>query len=160
AALPPQRFRDEAQAHAPQGQSGSAYPISAPAFRAAFNANAWGPLNATLEDAGMISEMTSPAGAALILSHARTIRDVPRSRLVAEASRRRAVAAAKRALHDGRLGQAAPGRLRLTMSLAGVLGVAALAALGLAWCLLLRAWISVSPLVERLLGRGGDEHDE
>ena len=160
-ALPPERFRDEAKARAVQGQSAAAYPTAAPAFRAAFNANAWGPLRETLDDAGMISETTSPAGAALILSHAQTIRDVPRLRLVAESGRDRAVAAAKRAPRDGRLAQAAPGQLRLTTPLLMALGVAGLAMLGLAWCLIVLAWVSVAPLVERFFGAKGEDerHD-
>jgi hypothetical protein len=107
-----------------------------------------------------MSDVTSPAGAALILSHARTLRDVPRLRLVAQAGHDRAVAAAKRAPRDGRLAQAAPGQLRLTTPLTIALAIAGLAALGLAWCLFVLAWISVAPLVERFFGPKSEDHDD
>jgi hypothetical protein len=156
--MPPERFRAEAQARAAEGQSAAAYPTSAPAFRAAFNRDAWAPLRDTLEDAGAMAEATSPLGAALMLSHAQTLRDVPRLRLVAEAGRERAVAAAKRAPRDGRLADAAPGQLRLTQPLLIALGVAALAGLGLLWSLISLAWIAITPLVQRFFG--ADAEDE
>jgi hypothetical protein len=161
--LPPARFRTEAQSRAASqnesgGRSVAAYPTSAPAFRAAFNRAAWAPLRDTLEDAGAMSEATSPMGAALMLSHAQTLRDVPRLRLVAEAGRDRAVAAAKRAPRDGRLADAAPGQLRLTQPLIMAFAIAGLACFGLAWCLITLAWISIAPLIQRHFGED-ERHD-
>jgi hypothetical protein len=78
---------------------------------------------------------------------------------VAQAGHDRAVAAAKRAPRDGRLAQAASGQLRLTTPLALALAIAALATLGLAWCLFVLAWVSVAPLFSRVFG-GSDGHED
>lgn len=156
--ISPVQFRAEAIERAPEGGDASAYPVSAPAFRAAVNPAAWPALQATLEDIGAMAEATSATGAALLLTHARTLRDIPRLRLVAEAGGDRAVAAAKRAPRDGRLADSAPGQLRFTMPLIIALSVAGAAALGLIWSLLTLIWVTATPLFQRMRER--DESQE
>ncbi|MEJ0059512.1 MAG: hypothetical protein WDM79_08060 [Terricaulis sp.] len=47
-------------------------------------------VKAILDELGAMSEATSPAGAALLITHARSLSDLPRLRLVAQAAGDRA----------------------------------------------------------------------
>jgi hypothetical protein len=88
-------------------------------------------LKDALDQIGAMSEATSPSGAALMLTHARNLRDIPRLRLIAQAGGDRAIAAAKGAEHDGRLPSAARGELTFTRDLLTFAGVALLALIGI-----------------------------
>jgi hypothetical protein len=129
--LPLQAFRDDARRRAGEGDP-TTYATASEAFRASLDADGVGVLMTVLDEAGGIAEATSPADAAMILTHARALADVPRLRQVAGASADRAAAVAKRAPHDGRLADAAQGTLSFTrplierLAIAGVAGVIAL----------------------------------
>jgi hypothetical protein len=131
AALPLERFRSAALEIADGGDTG-AYPNAAAAFRASLDARRLDALKAALDQVGAMAEATSPAGAALLLSHARNLRDIQRLRLIAQAGGDRAIAAARGAPHDGALPRAARGELRFTRDLLAFGSVALIAMLGLA----------------------------
>lgn len=101
------------------------------AFRAAVSPADSARVRALLDDIGAISQATSRRSAAIMLTHARSTRDLPRLRLIAEAAGDRAFAAAKRLPRDGRLLTAARGELRMNRDLAIALGAAAIALAGL-----------------------------
>ncbi|HVY83941.1 MAG TPA: hypothetical protein VG943_02320 [Caulobacterales bacterium] len=131
AAAPADRFRSEALARAHDGADPASYPIAAPAFRAAIDPVRAAAAKAVLDQIGAMSEASSPSGAALLLTHARSIRDLPRLQLIALAAGDRATAVAKNAPHDGRLPAAAHGVLKFSNELLSMLGFVALAAIGL-----------------------------
>lgn len=101
------------------------------AFSAAVAPTESARVRALLDDVGAISQATSRRGAAFMLTHARTIQDLPRLRLIAEAAGDRAFAAAKRLPRDGRLLTAARGDLRINRDFALALAAAMLALTGL-----------------------------
>lgn len=101
------------------------------AFRSAISANETAAVRALFDDVGIMSEATSRRGAAALLTHARTVRDVARLRLIAQAAGDRAAAAAKRLPRDGRLLNAARGQLTMNRDLLIALTIAGLASLGL-----------------------------
>jgi hypothetical protein len=107
-ALPLERFRDSALRIADGADTG-AFPNAAAAFRASLDGRRLEALKAALDQIGAMAEATSPAGAAVLLSHARNLRDIQRLRLIAQAGGDRAVAAARGAPHDGALPRAARG---------------------------------------------------
>lgn len=158
AAAPIERFRSEAIARASEDQDAASYPVAAAAFRAAINPRPLEALIASLEEIGMMQEATSPAGAALLVTHARSVRDLPRLRLIAQAAGDRATAAAKHLPRDGALPRAARGSLTWTPELAAALALTMLAAIGLAFATFLSVAESVRLLWERLRTRnvGGE----
>lgn len=114
-----------------EGDAAGSFANAAAAFRASLSADQVPQARAFLDQVGAISEATSRAAAATLLTHASSLRDVPRLVMVAQASGDRAAAAAKRLPRDGRLLNAARGELTMNRDLTASLVVAALALLGL-----------------------------
>ncbi|MBL8537732.1 MAG: hypothetical protein JNM59_10055 [Hyphomonadaceae bacterium] len=119
------------------------------AFQASIVAAEAGRVRTLLDEIGAMSEATSRRGAAALITHGRSLRDLPRLRLLAQAAGDRAAAAAKRLPRDGRLLQAASGELTMNQDLMSALIVAALALAGLVLVVLgkltqgaLQAWHS------------------
>jgi hypothetical protein len=111
-----------------------------------------------------MSDAAGPAGAALMLVHAQSLRDVPRLRQVAQTTGDRAVAVAKRMQRDGRLARASRGKLQFTRDLTLAILVAVIALLGLAVLAgaearhdVMRAWNNVRQRFTR--GNGALVHD-
>jgi hypothetical protein len=130
ASMPIEAFRAAASQRA-QGEAAGAFANASAAFRASLSANNATQVRQLLDQIGAISEATSRSGAAALLTHASSLRDLPRLSLIAQAAGDRAVAAAKRLPRDGRLLGAARGQLTMTQELMAALIVAAAAALGL-----------------------------
>jgi hypothetical protein len=128
--VPTDAFRAAATAHA-QGDAAGVFANSSAAFRAALSPEAVQRARALLDQIGAISELTSRGAAAALLTHANTLRDMPRLTLLAEAAGDRIAAAAKRLPRDGRLLSAARGQLTMNRDLTLALAAAALAALGM-----------------------------
>jgi len=164
AAAPADVFRSEALARVHGSTDPASYPISSAAFRAAVahDPERLAAAEAVLDQVGEMSDATTPAGAALLLTHARSMRDLPRLHLIAEAAGDRAVAVAKNAPHDGRLPAAAHGSLKMTRDLLFALAAVAFAALGM----LIAASATVFEAIQRLLsdlrhgGRIKTAHDD
>ena len=80
----------------------------------------------------LIRELTRTSRTAVaLITHATTLRDVAKLRLIAQAAGARASAAAKRLQRDGRLLDVARGQLTVTRELAAAMTVTVLAFLGL-----------------------------
>jgi len=129
-AMPIETFRSAALASAEPNNAG-AFENAAAAFRASVN-----PLRATqareaLEQIGAMGEAISVPASVDLVTHATSLRDLPRLRLVAQAAGDRAAAAAKRLPRDGALLSTARGDLTMTRELAGILAIAGLALAGL-----------------------------
>lgn len=123
-------FRTSALASAEADQAG-AFENAAAAFRASINPVRAQELREALEQVGAMSEAISTPAATDLISHAATLSDLPRLRLVAQAAGDRAAAAAKRLPRDGRLIATARGDLTITRQLAGILAAAGIALLGM-----------------------------
>ena len=128
--MPVDAFRTAAEARA-AGDAATSFANAAAAFRASLTADQVPQARAFLDQVGAMSEATSRTAAATLLTHATSLRDVPRLVMVAQASGDRAAAAAKRLPRDGRLLNAARGELTMNRDLTASLAVAALALLGL-----------------------------
>lgn len=129
-AMPVSAFREAARARA-NGASAATFANSSAAFQASVVPERAAAARAVLDQLGSISEATSRAGAAALLTHATSLRDLPRLELLAQSAGDRAVAAAKRLPRDGRLVEAASGQLTMTRDLMLPLMVAGAALLGL-----------------------------
>lgn len=123
-------FRTAALASA-EPEAASRFDNAAAAFRAAINPVRAQELREALEQVGAMSEAVSIPAATDMISHAATLSDLPRLRLVAQAAGDRAAAAAKRLPRDGRLIATARGDLTITRELGGLLAVASLALVGM-----------------------------
>lgn len=156
-------FRGEAARLVAENADPASFPISAPAFRASVDAERVAAVKVMLDEIGQMSEAATPTGAMMLLSHARSLRDVPRLRLVAQAAGDRAAAVAKRAPRDGALPRAARGVLtynnQLTMVMVGVV----LAIAGLVLSTIAAAAAAIERIWRRLRGhvdgnarKGGD----
>lgn len=126
AAISAERFRTEAVRLA-NGADAGAYPNSAAAFRAAIAPDRLAAVKSVLDQIGVMSNATSNAGASVLLTHARNLRDIPRLRLVAQAAGDRAIAVAKGVTRDGALAVAARGELTFSRDLTMFMGAAGLA---------------------------------
>jgi hypothetical protein len=113
------------------GASAATFANSSAAFQASVVPERAAAARAVLDQLGSISEATSRAGAAALLTHATSLRDLPRLELLAQSAGDRAVAAAHRLPRDGRLVEAASGQLTITRDLMLPLIVAGAALLGL-----------------------------
>jgi hypothetical protein len=142
AAMPIQAFRDAALASASSAEAG-AFANAAAAFNASVDRTRAAQARGVLNEIGAMSEAISVAAAANLLTHAATLRDLPRLRLLAQAAGDRTAAAAKRLPRDGRLLEAARGELTITRDLAAALAVAALALAGLIFIVAFRLYQSV-----------------
>ncbi len=152
-ALPLQTFRTLAAESAEGGANAASYPIAAAAYRAALDPNRVLALRNALDEIGAMSEATSPEGAAYMLLHARSLRDLPRLRMLSQAAGDRAVAAAKRLERDGRLARVAQGKLAFSRDLAIALLIAGLALAGLAALAGAAAYHSIRRALENLRPR-------
>lgn len=149
AAAPMARFR-AAATRLPEGQDAALYANAATAFRAAVTGEHARTLKAALDEIGAMSEATSVAGAAVMLSHARNLRDLPRLRLVAQAAGDRAVAVAKSLPREGQLPRLARGALTYNGQLIGALAIVAAAALGAACLALFGLFVAAKHAFEDL----------
>lgn len=155
AAIPPERLRSELDSVFQNREAvvdeGAA---AALAFTRAREPSAWAQLSADLRLIGATARATSPSGAAQLLAHARTSRDLEKLRLLADAGGERAVAIAKRT-PDRLILKSARGAIRWTDTLIADIGWTLLAALGLL--------VSTHAAVLGALRReweGGDSADE
>ncbi len=158
ASLPLETFRAEAAQRASGGDAAS-FPIAAAAYRAAIDQARVPALNTALDQVGAMSEATSPEGAAWMLLQARTLRDLPRLRMVAQAAGDRAVAAAKRLERDGRLARVAQGNLVFSRDLISALLVVALTFAALAALAGAAVYQAIRAAMENLRPRV-EEHEE
>lgn len=150
AAVPIERFRAEAAQRVTRNVDPSSYPVAAPAFRAALDPAKAQAAKAMLDQIGEMSDATTDSGAALLLTHARNLQDLPRLRLIALAAGDRAVAAAKELPRDGRLARAAQGALAFTKDLTFTFFIAALAGIGLAFAAFGAAFQALRNAVRRV----------
>lgn len=130
AAVPPDRLRSELDSVFQNSDAivdGGA--AAALAFVRAREPEAWSRLSDDLRQIGAMARATSPSGAAQLLTHARTSRDLERLRLLADATGERAVAVAKRT-PDRLILKSARGAIRWTDGLIADIGWTVLAALG------------------------------
>lgn len=124
-------FRAAARENVRGAAAAAAYPNASEAFSSAVNAERAAEVRALFDRLGAISDATSPSGAAALLTHATSLRDMPRLTLLAQAAGDRVVAAAKRLPRDGSLVEAARGQLTMTRDLMIALGAIAAALFGL-----------------------------
>jgi hypothetical protein len=150
ASLRTQVFRQVALTHSQDEDAAGAFANSAPAFTAALDAPRVAAAKAVLDKLGAMSSACSRAGAAALITHAQSLRDLPRLLLIAEAARDRAAAAAKRLPRDGRLLAAARGQLTITKDLAISITVASIAFIGLLFVLSMMGWRAVRRTMHRL----------
>jgi hypothetical protein len=157
AAVPEAQFRAQAGGRATRNVEPSSYPVAAPAFRAAIDPGKAAIAKEALDQIGEMAEATSDTGAALLLTHARSLKDLPRLRLIALAAGDRAVAAAKNLPRDGRLPRAAQGALAFTKDLTFMFIIAALAGAGILLASFGVAFQALRYAVGRV--RDGDQDD-
>lgn len=158
-ALPLQTFRTLAAERAEGGANAASYPIAAAAYREALDPNRALALRHALDEIGAISEATSPEGATYMLLHARSLRDLPRLRMLSQAAGDRAVAAAKRLERDGRLARVAQGKLTFSRDLIVALLIAGLAFAGLAALAGAAAYHAIRLALDNLRPRAAHEED-
>jgi hypothetical protein len=137
--LPVEAFRTAALANASADTAGE-FDNAAAAFRSVVNAEPAAEILDALAQIGEISTATTPAAAVYFISHATTLQDLPRLRLVAQAGGDRAAAAAKRLARDGRLQAVARGDLRFNRELTFAVAIAGLALFGILATLGLRLY--------------------
>lgn len=152
-AVPPDAFRTAALETA-TGEAAGDYENSATAFQRVVSNERGARARAVLRDIGDMSVATSPAAAVALLTHATSLQDFPKLRLLAQAAGDRVAAAAKRLPRDGRLLEAARGELTINRDLAIAVAVAALALLGLIGIVGYRLFVS---LRDAWMLQGADE---
>lgn len=158
AAAPTEAFRAAALAQAGDGEAG-AFENAAAGFRAAVNPAAAAEARLALEEIGAMSEATSLAGAAALITQAQSLRDLPKLRLIAQAAGARAAVAAKRLPRDGRLVDVARGQLTVTRDLAMAAAAAFLAFAGLLTVLGAPLYLHGRDWLERLRRQDDYEND-
>jgi len=158
ASMPIAAFREAARARGDGDAAGSFANASAAFSESVVEAPA-SEARAFIDQLGAISEATSRAGAAALLTHASSLRDMPRLTLLARTAGDRAVAAAKRLPRDGRLIQAARGELTITQDLMATLFVGAIALLGLVLIVLMKVVQAGLGAWRRFRADNDDEHD-
>ena len=146
-------FRSTAMTQA-QGEAAGVFSISAPAFSAAVNAEHAAKVKEVLDRIGSMSQAASRSGAIALLTHAQSLRDIPRLLLIAQAARDRAAAAAQLLPRDGALLTAARGELTITRDLAIAFAVAGFALLGA----IASAIVVILRVVRRMISR--TRHEE
>src|SRR5690606_19289509 len=132
--------------------------ISSEAFRSAVIGAPAAQVRALLDQLGAISDSTSRTGAAALLTHAASLRDMPRLTLLARAAGDRVVAAAKRLPRDGRLVEAARGQLTMTQDLLAALVVAGMALFGLIAIVVLKGVQAVLAAWRRFRAEDDDDY--
>ena len=159
ASLRTQAFREVALTNARDEDHAGDFATAAPAFTAAVDAQRAQAAKAVLDKLGAMSIAASHTGAAALITHAQSLRDLPRLLLIAEAARDRAAAAAKRLPRDGRLLNAARGELSINRDLAIAIAVAALAFLGALFVVSTMGWRAARRAMARI-GRDDDYSDD
>lgn len=137
-AEPIETFRQAAEISAGERGDAGAFDNTSVAFAASLNPEAAGRIRGMLAEIGDMSAATSAESAAVLLTHASTIADFERLRLLAQTAGDRAAAAAKRLPRDGRLVAAARGDLTFNRDLMLALGAAGLALLGLVFAVIMK----------------------
>jgi hypothetical protein len=141
--MPIETFREAARISAEGSrQDPGAFDNASVAFAASLNQEAAGRLRSALAEVGEIDAATSTQSAAVLLTHANTLRDFERLSLLAQTSGDRAAAAAKRLPRDGRLLGAARGELALNRDLTVAAGAVGIALLGLILAVLFKLFQS------------------
>ncbi|MFT3727334.1 MAG: hypothetical protein QM759_05895 [Terricaulis sp.] len=159
ASLRTQSFRQVALTNASSEEHAGDFANAAPAFTSALDAERAAAAKIVLDKLGAMSIAASHLGATALISHAQSLRDLPRLLLVAEAARDRAAAAAKRLPRDGRLLNAARGDLTINRDLAIAITIAALAFLGALFVVSMMGWRATRRAMSRLT-RDDDYHDD
>lgn len=157
-ALPLEAFRDAARARG-EGAAAGSFANASAAFREIATPERAAAARAFLDQLGTISQATSNTGAAALLTHATSLRDMPRLELLAQAAGDRAVAAAKRLPRDGRLVEAARGQLTMTQDLMATLIAGAAALLGLVLIVVMKLVQAILGAWRRFRSDSEEEHD-
>jgi len=156
-ALPIETFREAAAVSAEgRGDQGS-FDNASVAFAASVDHDAAARVRAMLDDVGEMSSATSSYGAATMLTHANTLLDIDRLRLLAQTAGDRAAAAAKRLPRDGRLLLAARGELTFNRELWIAAGAAGIALAGLVLVVLFKLLQAIRVGIRRLNHEEDDE---
>jgi hypothetical protein len=155
-AVPIETFRAAADVSAgDRGEPGD-FDNASVAFAASINLEAAGQLRAVLAEIGDMAAATSRGSATMLLTHANSINDLQRLRLLAQTAGDRAAAAAKRLPRDGRLLSAARGELTFNRDLWFAAGGVLLALAGLALVVLFNV---VKAIREALRAQDEDDHN-
>jgi hypothetical protein len=157
-AMPIETFRTAAQLSAEDGGSPGDFSNSSVAFAASVNEEAAARVRVMLAEIGEISAATSAGAAATMLTHATTITDFARLRLLALTAGDRAAAAAKRLPRDGSLLLAARGELEINRDLILALGAIALALAGMLFVIGFKLFQSARAGLRRLNSEDDDDH--
>jgi hypothetical protein len=152
AAMPIAAFRTAARESA-RGRDAGAFENASAAFRASVNAEQAVRVREIFDQIGAMAEATSIPAAAALITHAGSLRDIPRLRLIAQSAGDRVAAAAKRLPRDGALLEAARGELTMTRELIIALSVAAAALAALIAIVIMKG-------VQALLGWWGSWRDD
>jgi len=158
-AMPITTFRTAAQVAAEEGGAAGDFDNTSVAFAASVNPAAAARVRAMLAEIGDISAATSSAAAAAMLTHATSIADFPRLRLLAQTAGDRAAAAAKRLPRDGRLLLAARGELEFNRDLMLAAGAIALALAGLLFGVLFKLFQAAHAGI-RSLNHEDDDYED
>lgn len=159
-AMPVENFRTAARVSAEDhGQPGD-FDNSSVAFAASVNPEAAARVRAMLTQVGDISAATSSMAAASLLTHATTINDFTRLRLLALTAGDRAAAAAKRLPRDGRLLLAARGELQFNRDLTIAVAAMALAIAGLLLMIALKLIQAAREGIRRLNHEDEPEYED
>jgi hypothetical protein len=159
ASLRTQVFRQVALTNAPDEDHAGDFATAAPAFTSALDAPRVAAAKVVLDKLGAMSVAASHTGATALISHAQSLRDLPRLLLVAEAARDRAAAAAKRLPRDGRLLNAARGELSINRDLAIAITMASLAFLGALFVVSMMGWRAARRAMSRIRSDDDDYTD-
>lgn len=157
-AMPIETFRTAAQLSAEDGGSPGDFSNSSVAFAASVNEEAAARVRVMLAEIGEISAATSAGAAATMLTHATTITDFARLRLLALTAGDRAAAAAKRLPRDGSLLLAARGELEFNRDLILALGAIALALAGMLFVIGFKLFQSARDGLRRLNSEDDEDH--
>jgi hypothetical protein len=149
-AVPIETFRSAAEVAAEGRGDAGAFDNSSVAFAASVNPQAAAQLRAALAEVGEMAAATSAASAATLITHANTVADFPRLRLLAQTAGDRVAAAAKRLPRDGRLLLAARGELAFNRDLTVAVAAAAVALAGLVCVVLFGLFQTVRGGVRRV----------
>jgi hypothetical protein len=148
-ALSVEAFRTAALETA-SGEAAGAFDNAAAAFRNTVDAGRAAQILEALTQIGQISAATTPSAAVYFISHATSLEDLPRLRLVAQAGGDRAAAAAKRLPRDGRLQAIARGDLQFNRELTLAFAIGGIALLGFLGTLALRLYQAGRRMLSRM----------
>jgi hypothetical protein len=154
--VPIETFRAATEMAAEGRGDPGAFDNSSVAFAASVNAPAAAQLRAALTEIGEMAAATSATSASRLVTHAQSIGDFPRLRLLAQTAGDRVAAAAKRLPRDGRLLLAARGELAFNRDLTMAVVAAAAALVGLVFVVLFNL---VQAMRNRMRPNDGDDYD-